>query len=263
MVLRHGRQVGPLKAAELQSQAREGAISPLDSVCAVGSDKWVLGYQVKELFPAWLAAEIRERLAKGEGVDDLLQTSPSSRQESIGDERVVILVVDGDRTPTSRRFIDGIGSGDSVELVALRDADTARHQAKAGQGHALLIVGEGFEVGIRGGDAISVAVEEYAPDLLKAKSISMQSLIGEVAKSLRPVSVPVVEPAPILNRMESNRLRGFRQYNGREQRTQGMSFGELLQGLWTLTVVLPLIVFKLVVIIVLLAVAAFFFYLAF
>ena len=42
-----------------------------------------------------------------------------------------------------------------------------------------------------------------------------------------------------------------------------MSFGELLHGLWTLVIVLPLILFKLIVMIVLLAVAAFFFYLAF
>lgn len=78
MVLREGRQLGPLKAVELRSRAREGAISPLDSVCAVGSENWVLGYQVKGLFPAWLAAEIKERLAKGEAVDDLLPKNPES-----------------------------------------------------------------------------------------------------------------------------------------------------------------------------------------
>ena len=191
MVVREGRPVGPLKAAELQAQAREGAISPLDLVCAVGSDKWVLGYQVKGLFPAWLAAEIRERLAKGEGVDDLLQASPSSRQESIKDERVVILVVDGDRSSTSRRFIGGIGSADSVEVVIVQDADSARHKAQSGQGHALLIVGEGFEEGFRGGGSIPIAVEEYVPDLLKKRGISMQSLINEAAQGIQSVKTTV------------------------------------------------------------------------
>lgn len=263
MVLRGGRQVGPLKAAELQSRAREGAISPLDSVCAVGSDKWVLGYQVKGLFPAWLAAEIKERLVKGEGIDDLFQASPSSRQESSEGERVVMLVVDGDGTPTSRRFIDGIGSGDSVDVIAVQDADSARQMARSGQGHALLIVGEGFEEGIWSGNAISVAVEEYAPELLREKSISLQSLIGQSSKLLRPAKTSVAVIAPSLLRGEGHHQRPQRHEREVFQPDDTIGFGAILQTLWFLIAELPLILLKLIVGLALIAIGLFFLYLTF
>lgn len=229
MVLQGGRQLGPLKAVDLRARARDGRISPIDSVCAVGSDKWVLGYQVKGLFPAWLVSEIRDRLTKGEGVDDLLQASPSSRQESIGEDGVIILVVDGDRTPTSRQFIGGIRSADSVEVIAVHDAESARQDAKSDQGHALLILGEGFEEGFRGGGSIPVAVEEYVPDLLKERGISMQELINEAAQRIQSVKTAVSSS----DQTETNRALKDRKA-ARTDAEQRMKLEWMLAGLFGL-----------------------------
>lgn len=71
VVLAAGRQAGPMTTRQLRDRAKSGELHPTDSVRLSDSDRWVLAYKVKGLFPAWLSAEVADRLSNGQSVDDL------------------------------------------------------------------------------------------------------------------------------------------------------------------------------------------------
>lgn len=87
VVLAAGRQAGPMTTRQLRDRAKCGALHPTDSVRLSDSDRWVLAYQVKGLFPAWLSAEVADRLSNGQSVDDLT-ANPDEPQSLSLDELV-------------------------------------------------------------------------------------------------------------------------------------------------------------------------------